>query len=205
QKTDNRCLQTGFLLAAQPAFLAKAIALPKMGRWAHRFGPKSLLWIGGIGIVPLPALWLLSSATMLLVLQIVGGVVWACYEFATFLLLFETIRDAERTSILTSFNLLNAVAIAAGSALGGLVLRLAGEGQGAYMLLFLASSAGRLFTLPLLRTVAEVPPSPFHMGFRPLAVRLSAGSVDRPILATLQKPVNGNDAETVEDREGNGT
>ncbi|MGB2985108.1 MAG: MFS transporter [Phycisphaerae bacterium] len=195
-----------YMLLLGTAFLAKAIALPKMGRWAHRFGPKSLLWIGGIGIVPLPALWLLSTATVyLLTLQIVGGVVWACYEFATFLLLFETIRDDERTSVLTSFNLLNAVAIAAGSAAGGLLLGLAGEGRDAYMFLFLASSAGRLFTLPLLRTVAEAPRIPFRMGFRPLAVRPSAGSVDRPILATMQGATNEKDAETVQDLEETAT
>ncbi len=195
-----------YMMLLGAAFLAKAMALPRMGRWAHRVGPKSLLWIGGVGIVPLPALWLLSSATAyLLVLQIIGGVAWACYELATFLLLFETIRDEERISILTSFNLLNAVAIAAGSVTGGLLLRLAGVGPGAYLLLFLVSSAGRLLTLPLLRSVAEAPPIPFRIGFRPLAVRPSAGSLDRPILATLEGPSNGNDAEAIEDREENGT
>ena len=195
-----------YMLLLGTAFLAKAIALPKMGLWAHRFGPKSLLWIGGIGIVPLPALWLVSTGTVyLLALQIMGGVVWACYEFATFLLLFETIPDEERTSVLTSFNLLNAVAIAVGSAAGGLLLGLAGEGRSAYMFLFLASSAGRLFTIPLLRTVAEAPRIRFRMGFRPLAVRPSSGSVDRPILATLQEPTDENDAETFEDGAANGT
>lgn len=194
-----------YMLLLGTAFLAKAMALPKLGRWAHRLGPKSLLWIGGIGIVPLPAMWLVSTATgYLMALQVVGGVLWACYELGTFLLLFETIPDEERTSVLTSFNLLNALAIAAGSAAGGLLLGRVGQGRSAYMLLFLASSVGRLVTLPLLRTVAEAPRIPLRIGFRPLAVRPSAGSVDRPILATLQAAANGNDAGAVEDPEGNG-
>ena len=168
------------------AFLAKTVALPAVGRFTQRSGTTSLLWIGGVGVVPLACLWTISTATWYLtVLQILGGVAWACYELATLLLLFELIRDKERTSVLTWFNVLNAVAIAAGSLVGSLILRLAGGDHGAYMLLFLLSSTARLFALVLLRRVTAAPRMPIWAGFRTLAVRPSSGSIDRPILATI--------------------
>lgn len=186
-----------YIMLLGTAFLAKATAMPHMGRWAHRFGAKSLLWVAGIGIVPLPALWMVSASPLYLAgLQILSGMMWAGYEFATFLLLFDTIRDEERTSVLTTYNWLNAMAIATGSILGGVLLKAGGVGQWAYLLVFLVSSSGRLLTLPLLRTVSEVPPIFAWMGFRTLAVRPSAGSVDRPILATL---VSADDDEDVDD------
>jgi hypothetical protein len=61
---------------------------------------------------------------------------------------------------LTLFNLVNAVAIVAGSATGGAVLRLLGEEKSSYLILFVFSSAARLLTLPLLRRLsASRPPA----------------------------------------------
>jgi len=171
------------------AFLAKAITLPWAGRIAQRFGAKKLLWIGGVGVVPLSALWIVSTDPLyLLLMQIIGGMAWACYEFATFLLLFETIRDEERTSVLTSFNFVNAAAVAIGGMLGGLILKSAGVTFAAYMLIFALSSFGRLLTLPILHRLAEVRVHHVRMAFRVLAVRPSAGGDDRPILASLPDP-----------------
>jgi MFS family permease len=171
------------------AFLAKALTLPYAGRFAQRFGAKKLLWVGGVGIVPLSALWVVSHSPLyLLWMQVIGGIAWACYEFATFLLLFETIRDEERTSVLTSFNFVNAAALAIGGALGGFLLHSAGVHYGAYMLIFVLSSAGRLLTLPMLHSLSEVRVRHVRMAFRVLTVRPSAGGDDRPILASLPEP-----------------
>ncbi|MCA9269434.1 MAG: MFS transporter, partial [Planctomycetales bacterium] len=112
-----------YILLLGTAFVAKAMCLSLMARWGTRLSAKTVLWIGGIGIIPLPALWLFSAAPVyLVVLQLISGLSWAAFEFATLLLLFETIRDEERTSILTSYNLMNSIAIAGGSIIGGLLL-----------------------------------------------------------------------------------
>ncbi len=183
-----------YMLLLTVAFVAKIVALPALGRFAQRFDAVSLLWLGGIGIVPLAALWAVSSAAWYLAaLQVLGGVAWASYELATVLLLYETIRDEERTSVLTSFNLLNAVAIVAGSLVGGLILRLGGAGHYAYVIVFLVSSAGRLLTVGLLHGAAGVPRVPVWTRIGVLAVRPSAGSVDRPILSTIPEPASDND------------
>ena len=130
------------------SFAAKALSLPAFGRLAHRFGTRKLLWLGGLGIVPVSGLWLVSNSfAFLLVVQVVGGVTWAAYELAMFLLFFETIRPEERTSVLTTYNLANAVATVGGSLLGGALLALGGKTEQAYLLIFGLSSAARALTL----------------------------------------------------------
>ena len=187
-----------YMLLLAAAYLAKALASPLLGRFAHRSGAKHLLWFGGLGIVPLAALWMVSSAVpYLLVIQLLAGVLWGAYELASFLLMLETIPNEERTSILTTFNLLNAVAIATGSLIGGAVLRLAGGGREAYLLLFLVSSAGRLLTLPLLRRVIERPLIPAPLSLIPMALRPAAGSIDDPILPGIAADGDGRHNDKV--------
>lgn len=169
------------------AFLAKIAVLPMAGRLAHRLGARRLLWLGGSGIVPLAVLWNVSdSVPYLMSIQVLGGVAWGCYELATFLLLFEAIPDHERTSVLTSFNLANAAAVAIGSIVGGWLLTALGGDRAAYLVLFAVSSGARALSLPLLTRVVDLPRLPEWIALRPLAVRPSAGSIDRPILSTMQ-------------------
>jgi len=137
------------------SFLGKIAVLPTMGRLAHRYGTRWLLWVGGIGIIPISGMWLYChSFESILVLQFVGGMAWAAYELAMFLQFFETIHREERTSVLTCFNLANAVALAIGAAIGGAMLKLLGEGPEAYLVLFALSSLARALTLICLRLTA---------------------------------------------------
>lgn len=134
------------------SFLGKIAVLPLMGRLAHRFGTRWLLWLGGIGIIPVSGMWLFChSFESILALQFFGGMAWAAYELAMFLQFFETIRRDERTSVLTFFNLANAVALAVGAAIGGGMLKLLGECPEAYLVLFAMSSLARALTLICLR------------------------------------------------------
>ena len=126
------------------SFAAKAVALPACGKLAHALGTRRLLWVGGLGIVPIAGLWLISNAFwFLLLVQIAAGVTWAAYELAVFLLFFETIRPEKRTSILTLFNFANSVATVTGSLLGGAILAFGGKNQQMYLLLFALSSMAR--------------------------------------------------------------
>lgn len=130
------------------SFAAKAMALPALGELARRFGSRRLLWIGGVGIVPISGLWLISNSFPFLVfVQVLAGITWAAYELAMFLLFFEAIRPDERTSMLTNFNFANSVATAAGSLLGGGILAFYGKQPEIYLLLFAMSSAARGLTL----------------------------------------------------------
>ncbi len=130
------------------SFAAKAVSLPALGHFARRFGTRRLLWLGGLGIVPISGLWLVSNdLRFLIVVQAAGGVAWAAYELAMLLSFFETIHPAERTSVLTTFNFAHAAATAGGSLLGGGLLAWYGKSPEAYLLLFAASSVARAVAL----------------------------------------------------------
>jgi MFS family permease len=174
------------------AFLSKVAALPLCGRYAQRVGAWRLLWIGGIGIVPLSGGWIVSqNFAWLLLLQVVGGAVWAAYELAFFLLFFESIEVEERTSVLTFYNLLNTAAWVGGALLGGLVLHFGGTGYNTYLLVFGLSSLGRLLALGLLARVTSFAVESAKMGVRTMAVRADAASLDAPILPSLPDTTDG--------------
>jgi len=173
-----------FTALLSAAFVARIAVLPLLGRMAESRGTRFLLWWGAVGIVPLPVLWLVSHDFLyLLVLQLASGTAWAALEFAMTLSFFEGIEQRDRTSVLTVFNVANAVAIALGGAIGGqLFLHLGGSPAG-YAWLFAISSTARIATLVVLRGV----PGAHRIrrfSFRTLAVRPSAGAVERPILAS---------------------
>lgn len=192
-----------YMVLIAASFGAKILMLPLLGFVARRFGARWLLWVGGLGIVPLSSLWLVSDHYgWLFSVQCVAGTFWGAYELATFLLVFEAIPEDERTSMLTSFNLANAVAMVAGSLLGGLLLHRLGETLPAYMTIFALSSLARGVTvLLLLRLPAEVA-LPVPIAVRTVAVRPSAGSLDRPILPSIERD---DDGASERSRDGSGT
>jgi len=169
-------------------FVAKGIALPIFGAVAKRYGPKRLLWIGGTMVIPLPALWMVSSSfPYLIALQVAAGVAAAAYEFGVFLLFFETIHERDRTSILTLFNLGNALAGIGGSLAGGLLLRILGEEPFAYYTIFIASTVARALAILFLIRLSGIRLTPVPtivriVGVRIVGVRIGLGSIVRPLL-----------------------
>lgn len=172
------------------AFLAKVVSLPVWGRIAKETGARQLLWIGGIGIVPLSGGWLLSQHFVWLsIMQIVGGVTWAAYELAFFLLFFESIAEEERTSVLTIYNLLNTSAWVAGGLMGAALLFALDTSFEGYLVLFALSSVGRLAALALLARIPRLQVDSDAIGVRTVAVRPNAASLDTPVLPSLPDQV----------------
>ncbi|TWU60512.1 Major Facilitator Superfamily protein [Rubripirellula tenax] len=168
------------------AFLAKVISLPLWGRTAHRIGPRKLLWIGGIGITPMSAAWMISdSLTWIIVVQVASGVFWAAYELAFFLLFFDAIKVEERTSLLTMYNLINTVAFVSGALIGGAILSAMGTSYLGYGVLFCASSIGRGAALLLLSKVPDIQTGNDEIGLRTLSVRPNSATLDTPVVASL--------------------
>jgi MFS family permease len=164
-----------FVVLVSAALLGRIIALPMFGAFARRYGARSLLWVGGIGIIPMAAAWLVSSSfAYLIVLQVTVGVVWSAYELAVSLLLMEAIDVDERTSILTKYNLAHAVCTVVGSLLSGAALTQFGRTTSVYYAIFAVSSTARLAALALLWRV-------------PVA-RDASKSVTIPIGETAQAP-----------------
>jgi MFS family permease len=170
------------------SLLARILALPALGQLARRFGVRALLTVGGLGIVPLAGLWLVSNRLgYLLFVQAAAGIAWGAHELAVLKLFFETIDPRDRTRLLTAYNLASVLAMVAGSLVGGVILHRLGESGGAYVLLFALSSLLRVFTLGLLVRVPVPPGTPAPLVTRTLAVRPSAGAIERPILSTLSR------------------
>jgi MFS family permease len=179
-----------YMVLIGAAFASKILVLPRLGGIVHRYGAQRLLWFGGLTIVPLSALWLVSDQfPYLLGIQLLAGCAWAAYELATFLLIFETIDEDERTSVLTVFNLVNALLTVGGSLLGGLLLKTLGQDHLAYGTLFALSAVARAATLLLLVRVAPVPFRVLPLVIRTLALRPAADSLDAPIVASIPSPV----------------
>jgi MFS family permease len=143
------------LLAA--FLLGKAVAMPALARFAQRRGLKALLTLGGLGMIPLTAPWLLTENYLLLfAAQALAGVFCGASELATFCAYFAAIDPRERVSILTHYNVLNAAAFAAGCLGGAWILRSASDPAQGYALAFGLSMVLRAATLLLLRRVRQI-------------------------------------------------
>jgi len=176
----------GFMLLTATSFVSRVVVLPLLGRMAERGRAASVLRLGALGIVPLPALWLVSDHFgYLLALQAFAGCAWAAVELATLLVFFDGLEQETRTSVLALYNVGSAAAVALGSLLGaGLFVALGADAR-AYAALFAVSSIARMATLPLLRRVGPPKPGPPTGELDTLAVRPSLGALQRPILSSL--------------------
>ncbi|MFT5327635.1 MAG: MFS family permease [Planctomycetaceae bacterium] len=174
-----------FVVLIAASFAAKAVVLPRLGTVAQKWGASRLLWLGAIGIVPLPAMWLVSNNLVwLLFVQILGGVAWAAHELAMLLLFFDSIPREDRTRVLSVYNFANAAAMCVGTAIGAVALQYFGENAETYLLLFAASSAARLLPLVQLVNLPRRVATSMPLTLRLLAVRPSAGSFERPVFGT---------------------
>ena len=170
-----------------PSKWRPTLRIGPLRRPTHRGGARRLLWIGGVGIVPLSALWIVSDNIYHLALvQIFSGIMWAAYELGFFLMFFEALPLERRTRVLTYYKLANMVALCGGALVGAGLLQLLGGGQSAYWLLFATSSLGRLLALGLLFGAQLRAIRPISVCLRVLGVRLSASMVDSPILSSLE-------------------
>jgi MFS family permease len=165
------------------SFGARIAVLPWLGRLARARGAGFMLRVGAVAIVPLPPLWLVSDAfPYLLGLQACAGIAWGTLELATLLAFFEGLDSAERTSVLTLYNLASAVALAIGALLGAALFRTLGGGFEGFAALFAVSALGRALMLPLLARVGGSGRAPEGLELPTIAVRPSIGAVQRPVL-----------------------
>ena len=176
-----------YMVLIAVSFLSRMLVLPFLGRLAQRRGPRAVLLVGGLGLIPASALWALGdNFWYLMAIQMFSGAVWAAYELATFLLLFDAIPSNERTSVLSMFNFANTLAIVIGSLVGATLLGLLGEGIAAYHTLFVISSCLRVLTIPLLLLIQVRSFRPKPIELQPMSVRPGVGAVDRPVLAGVE-------------------
>jgi MFS family permease len=177
-----------YMVLVSASLVVKVAVMPLLAPVAKRWGLVAVLRFAWLGIAPVPVLWLVSdSYPYLMALQMIAGASWAAHEYATFLLLFETIREGRRVGILTAYNLGNAFATVSGSLIGAWLFDANGGGAAGYVAIFAVSSACRAACIVLLLAVTDprgaIPPT----FFRPISVNAAMGIVLRPILATVRR------------------
>lgn len=175
-----------FVSLTASAYLARILALPWLGRVVAQYGPKRVLWVCALGIIPLPAAWIISSRfEYLLFVQLVCGIAWGGYELSMVLLFFDSIPRQKRVEMLTLYNFANALAMAIGTFVGAWWLSVGGEQSSGYFGLFAISSLMRLIPLLFLIKLPLKLQHHAHVVLRTLAIRPGAGSINRPILPSL--------------------
>lgn len=193
----------GMVIAAQ--ILAKAALLPLWGRIANIHGPRALLRLGGMAIIPVPLLWLFDdSFGYMLFVQALTGAALGAYELASFLLVFDAVPERERTSVMSRYNVAQFTLTFLASLVGAWLLR-RGDPPGlalpsesgatganahaaGYVLVFAASTLLRLLTLTLLGRVPQQ--------VKPGEVPEAAARELPPLAGTFEQPVIPTHART---------
>lgn len=177
-----------FVMLISVAFISKVLSMAFWGRIAEQSGASRVLWIGGVGLVPLSALWILSENVIwLFLIQLLSGFAWAAYELGFFLMFFETMPPAQRTRLLTYYNFANTLAVCVGAMTGAALMSWIGYTAMGYYTLFGISSSGRLLCLGLLTGISLPRHSLRQIRMRFLSIRLGAGSVVAPVLASAEE------------------
>jgi len=100
--------------------LATIVVMPICGRLVDRVGAVMPMKVFAVGISTLSLWWVFSANFWwLAAVQIVAGIMWAGYGLAAFNYSIEVVSPAKRVSSLAYANVLNSIAISAGSAAGG--------------------------------------------------------------------------------------
>ncbi len=156
---------SAFVVVLAGSMIARACCMSFWGKIARNYGSQALLWIGGIGLLPLSTLWIVSdSLPWLFAVQVLSGILWAAYELAFFLMFLDYIPQRQRADMLTIFNFAHALAWCAGALLGGWWIASHGTTPVAYYGVFLISALGRIACLGLLWMTwrsGGVSPNPF--------------------------------------------
>ncbi|MCE3010783.1 MAG: MFS transporter [Proteobacteria bacterium] len=126
-----------YMLSLGALFVGKIAVLPFAGKLVEKWGVKRVLFIGAMGISPLPGFWFLSQEVWFLMsLQALSGAFWSIFEVSLALVFFNQVEARFKISTLTIYNLFYALAIAVGSLLGGFLLHQMEESWKGYFTIF---------------------------------------------------------------------
>jgi MFS family permease len=162
-----------FALLSATSILAKALTFPACHPLAERVGLERLLRAAGLGVALTPLLWACSvNFAVLLFAHLLGGVVWAAVEYASYQLLLDSSPPDLTAEFFSIANCLTGVAQVSGAFLGGLILS---RHLASYAALFVLSAACR--ALPLVLFAAAQRGQHFPLPLRELYARFTARRV----------------------------
>jgi MFS family permease len=140
--------------------VASMLAQLFVGRLADRWGPRRLQLITGLMIPILPFAWVfITQAWQIIPVNTLGGALWGIYGLASFNLLLETTPEAQRARYSALYQVIVTMSLAAGAAVGGLILTHFG-----YLAIFAGSGTGRLIAALLFALLVR----PAHVKAKPV-------------------------------------
>jgi MFS family permease len=124
-------------------------------RRADRIGARRIQLITGLLIPILPFFWLLpQNGWQIIPINIASGILWGIYNLASFTLMFELTPVAQRARYSAIYQLMNMVAMAAGAAVGGVMVTHWG-----FAAVFIVSGLGRFLAAGLFAWLVHTPPA----------------------------------------------
>lgn len=180
--------------------VTKVLVSPLLYRVASALGMRKLLATASVLVALVALLWSLASSFDGLVLaQVLSGVAWGAFEYASYQLLLSSARPALQVEFLSLANSIIGAAQLSGALVGASLLSTA---RLAYDQVFLVSAVGR--ALPVGLVFLWIPlgaPIIKRLFWRVVSVRPSGGTLRRPILT--RGPRRGR-ASTVQRSSGRG-
>ncbi|MBI3323252.1 MAG: MFS transporter [Candidatus Omnitrophica bacterium] len=178
------------------AVLPGLLALPVWGRHADAVGNARVLKTTGCIVPFIPLLWLVSgSPAYLLLVELVAGFTWGGFNLCATNFIYDAVTPEKRVRCLGYFNLINGIAIFAGTSLGGLLAdRLPPFSGHRLLTLFALSGALRLLVhLLLAPRFQEVRASSrrvssLQLFFSVVGIRPLLGEDREPILPLFKRP-----------------
>ena len=140
-----------YMVLVSVAFLARIVSYPFLERIAEKRGIGILMIIGCLGVMPSPALWVVSDRfAYLMVLQAYSGVCWGAWELGVALAIFERHNTADLAKFYSIVNFLNALGMVIGSALAATLFASGAPVVADYHRVFLSSTCVRIIPLLIL-------------------------------------------------------
>jgi MFS family permease len=143
------------------------------GRFSDKYGNYEILKITSILIAFIPALWLLSSSPIYLVLvpQLISGIAWGGFNLAASNYVFDCVSPQRRSLALSYYDLLNGFAVFIGAGIGAiLVSNLTINFMNHILFIFLVSGILRLLValimIPKIKEVKQKKKFEFKYLFR---------------------------------------
>ena len=149
------------------ALIVKFLTMPVWGELLDRYGTKRVLAVSGFLMPVLPALWLFrADVWYLIIVQFMGGLLWAGFEISTFNFIFDTTSPRKRVTFISNYNVLNGIAIFLGALTGSMIVKYNNVFESKYFLVFLLSFVIRLIAsivfIPRLKEVRDVEHISYH-------------------------------------------
>lgn len=175
-----------FTVITATALLTKYLAMPLWGKLSDHYGTKKILEVCGF-LMPLnPLLWVISpNVWWLIIAQAYGGFVWAGFELASFVFVYDITPAERRTSAVAINNAINGLAILSGALFSAYLIKHNTFFWSRYYLVFLISFFLRFLSsvvfIPKLEEVREVS----KVGYRQLIIEIFTAITTKSLFFNL--------------------